>query len=51
MVNKYRPKNLLAAIEKGADFDPVLEKWEPGWNEYLASCKTVDRRARKKKVA
>lgn len=51
MLEKYRPKNLLTAIEKGVIFDPTQEKWEPQWNEYLASCKPPSTRTSKKKVA
>lgn len=33
--NKYKPKNLSDAISRSTPFDPLKEKWEEGWNEYL----------------
>lgn len=35
LIEKYYPKNLEIAMKKGADFDPVKDKWKPEWLEYL----------------
>jgi len=33
--NKYKPKNLSDALSRSTPFDPLKEKWEQDWNEYL----------------
>lgn len=33
--NKYKPKNLSDALSRNTPFDPLKEKWEQDWNEYL----------------
>ncbi len=47
---KYRPKNLLDAIDEGADFDPLKDHWQPEWLDYLKTCIQCIM-PRKKKVA
>lgn len=41
---KYRPKNLLAALDRGVDFDPVRDNWKPEWSEYLSSFQLKEER-------
>ena len=35
-IKKYKPKNLPPAIDKGTDFDPIKDTWQPEWMQYLA---------------
>jgi hypothetical protein len=35
LIKKYRPLNLTPAIEQGTDFEPVKDKWQPEWLQYL----------------
>lgn len=35
-LNKYRPKNLSMAVDRGTDFDPIKDSWVPEWLHYLS---------------
>ena len=34
-VKDYRPKNLHVAVERKTAFDPVKDKWQPEWEQFL----------------
>lgn len=40
-LKNYKPKNLLPALERNTTLDPVKEKWQPEWNQYLESYKLL----------
>lgn len=35
--NKYQPANVVHSLTLDTPFDPVKEKWEEGWREYIKS--------------
>lgn len=36
LLKNYRPKNLTPAVDRGTDFEPLKDKWQPEWQQYLS---------------
>lgn len=51
---KYRPKNLLSALNQGIIFAPHKDNWQPAWHQYLDTChnclKEMNNKAKKKQT-
>jgi uncharacterized protein (DUF2235 family) len=45
-VKDYKPKNLHPALERKTEFDPLHDRWQPEWKEFLQSLNSNSKKSK-----